>query len=231
MKYLFLLFLLVGCSQAAQVPVEKPALAPISLYWENTTAPHPERKPWTDALIKAIEPNMDTFSMALDMKNFCPKFESLNPTQQIEAVGELFVGMAKFESGFKPATDFRECNKSICKYKKCFTHPSYGYCMIGNKSYDDGVITSRGLFQMSIHSSQSYGCELKESIELHDPIKNIQCAVTILTKQIKRSGYITGEPQYWAVIRASRKPNKDGTPSHHINEIRDLIVKNASFCK
>jgi hypothetical protein len=222
MKYLILLFLLVGCSQVTQVPAEKPALA--SLYWENTTAPHPERKPWTEALLKAIEPNMDTFSMASDMKNFCPKFESLNPSQQIEAVGELFVGMAKFESGFKPETSYRECDKSRCRYKECFKHSTYGYCMIGNKNYDGGVITSRGLLQMSISSSLSYGCALKDSNDLHDPIKNLNCAVIILTKQIRRTGVITGSSNYWSVLKSSYSGN-------HINEIKDLVIKNASFCK
>lgn len=225
MKYIYLVclfILLFGCTQVAQVPAEKPA--PISLYWESTTAPHPERKPWTEALIKAIEPNMDTFSMAPDMKTFCPKFESLNPREQIEAVGELFAAMAKFESGFKPETAYRECDKSRCRYKECFKHPTYGYCMIGNKNYDDGVITSRGLLQMSIHSSQSYGCGLKESKELHEPIKNLQCAVLILTKQIRRTGKMTDKSNYWSVLKSSYSGN-------HINEIRDLVIKNAPFCK
>jgi len=214
MKYLLLLFL-VGCTQINTVKQER-----LSLSWESG---HPARVEWSDALVAALAQKVPEMSKAKDIKTFCPKFDLLEPIQKNKVFAELMIGMAKFESNYKPETAYRECDKTRCRYSSCFKHPTYGYCMIGNKNYDEGIITSRGLLQMSIHSSMSYGCGLKDSSELHLPEKNLACAVIILDKQIKREGVIAAQRSYWSVIKSSYSGN-------HIKEISSLVQKNVKEC-
>ena len=219
MRYLLLL-LLTSCTSNILAPKETLKQERISLSWELN---HPERQAWSDALIAALTTKVPDMSKAKDIKTFCPKFDLLEPIQKNKAFAELMIGMAKFESGYKPETAYRECDKTKCRYSSCFKHSTYGYCMIGNKNYDEGVITSRGLLQMSIHSSMSYGCGLKDSQQLHEPVANLQCAVIILDKQIKRTGSMTDRSNYWSVLKSSYSGN-------HIKEISSLVQKNMSEC-
>lgn len=227
--FIFLILFSIGCAEPQMKLVPE---KPVSLSWENTDKPHPERAAWSKTLLEEISAKSDALSAASDVQSFCPNFSKLDKETKIKTLAEIMVGMARYESGFNPESDYRECSTKSCRYRSgCFTHPTYGFCMKGNPKIDGGVVTSRGLLQMSISSSNNYGCGLKESLELHDPIKNLKCATLILEKQIKRSGKITGEPQYWAVIRASRKPKEDGTPSHHIVDIKNRVLKYVPTCR
>ena len=219
MKILILALLLTSCTPKTEAPIE-PVAERISLSWETS---HPERQAWSDALIASLAQRVPEMGKAKDIKTFCPKYDLLEPKDKIRAFAELMIGMAKFESGYKPETAFRECNKTVIKYKKYFKHPVYGYCMIGDKRYDEGVITSRGLLQMSLHSSQSYGCGLKESNDLHDPIFNLECATKILESRIKKMGLIASSSPYWAVLKTTN-------PSNHIKEISKMVQANVKEC-
>lgn len=220
----FMMVCMFGCSTPPVTQSVKPeasVVVPGPLSWENG---HPERQAWTLALIGEIGAKFDGLEAAKDLNYFCPKFPTMTPGFQIAALAELFIGMAKFESGWKPATAFRECRKDKCIYKECIKNTTYGYCMKGDSRFDDGMITSRGLLQMSIRSSQSYGCDLKDPKELHDPIKNLKCATTIMVKQIKRTGMISSSSNYWSVVKSSYSKN-------HLGEIRSLIQKYVPECK
>jgi hypothetical protein len=223
MKYLLLLLpiLLTSCTPK---PVNTPIIPSperLVLSWESG---HPERQAWSDALIAALATKVPEMSKAKDIKTFCPKFDLLEPIQKNRAFAELMIGMAKFESGWKPETEFRECSKSPDTYSDDFKHPIYGYCKQGNKSLDGGVIISRGLLQMSLTSSNSYGCGLKESQELHIAEKNLECAVKILASRIKTMGSIASSSPYWSVLKTTNKRN-------HISEIAAAVQNNVSECK
>ena len=214
-------------------PEEKPVVvAPIDvvpksripLYWENTTEPHPERKAWSDIIVKKAYENLASFDSASDITLFCPKWKSLTNEVKVKAVGELFAGMASFESGYNPKTIFRECNVNKCVYKSgCFKHPQYGYCMQGNKKYEDGVVTSRGLLQLSIGSSKDgYKCAIEKAEDLHDPIKNLECGAIIMKQQIKREGKISAAVSYWSVIKPTNKKQP---------QIVERVKKYTPLCK
>lgn len=207
--------LLISCNSITTIPIERQKLS-----WESN---HPERQAWSDALIAALAQKIPDMGKAKDIKTFCPKYELLEPRDKIRAFAELMIGMSKFESGWKPETAYRECDKTRCRYKECFKHATYGYCMIGNKNYDEGVITSRGLLQMSIHSSMSYGCGLKESKQLHEPVANLNCAVIILDKQIKRTGSMTAQSNYWSTLKSTYSGN-------HIKEISKMVQASVKEC-
>lgn len=216
-----LLLIITSCTSKLETTPVFPSPERMILSWEKD---HPERQAWSDTLVSALAQKIPDMSKAKDIKTFCPKFELLDPIQKTRAFAELMIGMAKFESNWKPETSYRECLKSLCQYSSCFKHSTYGYCMKGDPKYDGGVVTSRGLLQMSISSSLSYGCDLKDSNELHDPVANLKCAVIILDKQIKREGVITAQRSYWSVIKSSYSKN-------HIKEISAMVQTNVSKCK
>lgn len=216
-----------------QPKVEVPSQTPtegarIALYWENTTEAHPERALWSDTLTRAIRANIDGYDVAKDIADFCPKYSVLSLDDRVKAVGELFVAMSYYESGFKPDTYYRECNKLKCRYFKnglpdCRYDAKYGYCMKGGPAVDDYTIVSRGLGQMSILSSISYGCEITTPTELHEPVKNLVCMDKIMRKQIKNKGKIKADSNYWAVIKPINSSN-------HISEITARVKKYAPAC-
>jgi hypothetical protein len=217
-----LLMILTSCTSKLEKTPVFPSPERLKLSWEKG---HPERQAWSDTLVAALAQKIPDMSKAKDIKTFCPKFELLEPIQKTRAFAELMIGMAKFESNWKPETSYRECSKTKCVYGSgCFKHPTYGYCMKGNPKYDGGVVTSRGLLQMSISSSLSYGCELKDSSDLHDVAKNLKCAVIILDKQIKRTGSMTDRSNYWSTLKSTYSKN-------HIKEISSMVQANVSQCK
>lgn len=210
-----LITVLTGCSS---IPLKYER---ISLSWEKD---HQERIAWSDALVSSVKEQSANLSKASDLTKFCPKYKTLSEQEKVKALSEIFVGMSYYESGWKPQTEYRECDKSRCRYGDCFKHATYGYCMKGNPKYDGGVVTSRGLLQMSINSSNSYGCGLKDSSELHDPIKNLKCAVLIMKRLVELRGEWTTPKNYWSVVKSSYSGNK-------IEKIKDRVLTNASFCK
>lgn len=223
--------LFMGCATVAPVTndsgvvSEQPVVAGRTvLSWEKTTEPHPERAPWSDALIAAVTSKLDVYEGASDVTKFCPKFKSLPKELKIKALSELMIGMSYYESGYKPEVIYRECS-STCKYSSgCQYSAQYGYCMKGGHALDGGIVISRGLFQLSLESSQSYGCPLKKPEDLHDPIKNIECANRILARQVERRGSFTTASNYWAVLKSSYAKNK-------ISEISGRVQKYALYCK
>ena len=100
--------------------------------------------------------------------------------------------MAKYESSFKPETQFKE-------------------------SFNDSKgkpVISRGLLQLSIESAnqKAYGCNIKKAEEMHNPKTNLECAVKIVVFQANKSGTLMGEPKlgcssYWSVCRKSSGSN------------------------
>jgi len=209
---------------AAPALVEEPTNPRIALYWEHTDASHPERAPWTDALVAEIRRDLAKYEAASDITTFCPKFKKLDTESKIKAIGELWVGITYYESGFDPQETYRECSKTECKYGSgCNYIKPYGYCMKGPAKYDNGMVVSKGLGQMSIGSSLDYGCDLEKPDDLYNPIKNLVCANKIMGKQIARTGKMTGSSNYWAVLKGSYSKN-------HISDIAKRVKRYAISC-
>jgi hypothetical protein len=124
----------------------------------------------------------------------------------------LISSMARYESGFNPATKYYEC-ASKCKYDRCRYVQGRGYCMLGGHALDGGLVISRGLLQLSLQSSQYYGCRLEIPEQLHDPETNIRCSVRILNLWVARDRMIgtkrKGGARYWSVLRESNAARKN----------------------
>lgn len=176
----------------------------IALYWENTTSPKPERKPWSDALISALDKNFVTLDKATDTKRFCPKYSSLSKEKKLKALGELFVAMAYFESGYNPESSSVDVGKK-----------------------DDLNSYSVGLYQMSGNDSAAklFKADYKA---LKNPITNINVAVEQMRKQIVNTGLFilpnTSKYRYWAVLLDNNKYSK-------VTQIIERVNKYAPECK
>ncbi len=145
-----------------------------------------KRQAWTDHMMQEIRSK----TWKDDIKNHCKQF------LLEECVAQTLSIMAKRESGFNPKARYEEAFRD----KK------------GNP------VISRGLFQLSVESAnqKAYGCNIKNSKELHDPLINISCAVKIanhwlnkdkifFTPKTKETGRIPhfGFSRYWSVARPS----------------------------
>lgn len=173
-----------------------------SLSWEHTTAPRPERKAWSDELIKLIDYNLQVYAAAEDIRLFIPSWDSLSRSQKIKAIGEFWVSLAYFESGFNPSSASVDVGKQ-----------------------SDRNTWSIGLYQMSVVDQANLGIKLGYTYdELLTPIPNIRLAHAVMIRQIQKFRKIalnnTDKGRYWAVILHGNRFSK-------INEIRARMAQKA----
>lgn len=193
---------------------EKPMVA---LSWEKS---RPQSILWSKyvySVIEKEEPQLLDADAALDTDLFCPRFKEMSKEQRLNFWGELFSGMAKYESGWDPTSRYIES-----------TMP--------NDSITGQPTASEGLLQLSYQDVPNYGgvCEFdwkqdkgksdKDSTRtILDPYKNLRCGIKIMARIIKKRGVIaTDTGAYWAVIK------KNGS-HHRINEI-SAMTKSLKFC-
>jgi hypothetical protein len=168
--------------------------AALVLSWDTKA----ERKAWSAELVKAVEAH----KADLDRGNpdgFIPGYTGLSADQQVKFWAELIIGMAKFESAWKPNTIYHE-------------PPPLN-------------IDSVGLLQLSYEDQPGYKLEpldrAKRSLE--DPLINLRCAVKIMAKLVAKDGVVAagagkksrGAARYWSVLREG----------HRIDEIKARTKK------
>lgn len=244
MKYIFQLFascmcsLILGCqtpltNQVAEVPESHVSREPepskptdeekptekLKLAWSGK---HPDADIWTASVLDSlILHGADLLeSRPVDASEFCPNFSSLNPTETRQFFAQFISIIAKHESRFNSAVFYKECSSSSQTYgaKGKYFASEGKYCIPGHKK-DGGIAVSRGLLQISLESAQAYNCDLNEPEELHDPLRNISCAVRILNRfvpsermsegKMRGHGRLAGKVDsswkgasaYWSVMR------------------------------
>lgn len=118
-----------------------------------------------------------------DMGQMCPHYSKFDEGKKKLFWASFFSILSNYESSFNPATQYQESN---------------------------GVI-SRGLLQMSNGSVGGYGCGLAHPHHLHSPYKNFECAIKIMTRNVRRDNRIAsglgglsrGGARYWSPLRSS----------------------------
>lgn len=190
----------------------------IPLHWENTTEPHPEREPWSDALIAAIEDHFADLE-AGNPEGFLAGYDALDHEGRLRYWGELFVAISFYESWTKERGDW----DPLCDYKE-------------GASVNNNV--SRGLLQISTEDADEYpGLPIDRWDKfsgLHNPIVNLHCGVFIFAKLVNQDGAISecvtdgtgrvhwqGAARYWSTIRAGE--------DHHREDIRARVRKYAGI--
>jgi hypothetical protein len=189
---------------------------PVALLWE--IASKPERTQWSAYLQNIILDRWNTLLQGSeDMETFCPNFNNLSNDERANAWAELFVGVAKYESGYDHTMRFHEST-------------------MGTDSVTKLPVYSEGLLQLSYQDIRGYSfCDFNWSVDskldkddpkktIFDPYKNLDCGVGIMSRQLARSGLITVSTNaYWSTLRSGGKYNK-------ISQIA-AIVKALPFCK
>lgn len=172
MKYLILFFFLTACNVKPPILKDPSPAKESKLAWQN-----PE---WDRALYAAIESSGIYKIKPKDFDQWCKQDKDLK-----DFYAELFVSIAKAESGFNPRA----------KYVENF------------KDAKGGAVLSSGLFQLSVESANAkrYACGVTQD-DLFDPITNIRCAVKIAKYWIEDDGVISsdtnlGAARYWSVLR------------------------------
>ena len=129
-----------------------------------------------------------------DIRNYFPGYQNADRQARIVFWKFFLSCMAMKESGVNPNTEYREA--FTVKYG-----PRKGQRVI-----------SRGLFQVSIDSSNGYvkygAPRISDPNQLHDPLINLECAIVILKRWIEVDGVISasrngwkGGARYWSVLR------------------------------
>jgi len=203
---LFLIFIFIsGCSiwDQAVKNVENRHLDYVKilpeLEWSNIQ--------WTELVVNEIAEKPFLSVTPNDATEFCPNFSKLTKDEKIEFYAHLISQVAKYESNFDTDATYRE-----------------------NFSDRSGEsIISRGLLQLSIESALGYKCPLANARELHDPIKNLSCGVTIFDRWITKDKYISekingkwlGLARYWSVMRDT---NPRRTLEKIVSYMRELDI-------
>jgi Transglycosylase SLT domain len=159
------------------------------LAWDS----RPERKAWSAQLLESVTSS----KQELDRGNpeaFAAGYSALPASRQVKFWAELFVAIARFESGWKPHEVFHE-------------PPPLG-------------VDSIGLLQLSYEDEPVYHLEHldRNQKSLEDPLMNLRCGVKIMSTLVARDGVVAtsvggkhqGGARYWSVLRAG----------HHVDEIR-----------
>ncbi len=165
-----------------------PPTSSVKPLWESQNA---NGKEWTTHVfnqLDSIGSNLLDIDPT-DASEFCPRYSQFATSQKKEFWSYLLSAMAKYESSFNPNTTYREAFKDAK----------------GNQ------VISRGLLQLSIESSQAYGCGIKDPLELHDPYVNLSCGIRILNRWMGRDERIAGKvdgawrggARYWSVLRTT----------------------------
>lgn len=186
------------------------------LAWES--AKSPERTMWSQHLQQIILEDWNTLLPgADDITDFCPRYNTLDNNQRANVWAQLFVAVAKYESGYSPTSRMHETT-------------------MGTDPVTSKPVYSEGLLQLSYQdvkwapwckfdwSKDKYLAATDPKKTILDPYLNLDCGVGIMAKQIKNKGNIVVRSGvYWAVL-------KEGGRYNQVSNIQS-IVKSLSLCK
>jgi hypothetical protein len=163
-------------------------------FWDDRAK---QGKHWTRLTVQALESHGRALYQGAppgDIAKFCPRYRHLGESGRIDFWVKIISAIAASESSFNPKSFYRE----------------------GWNERNGEPVISRGLLQISLGSSTGYGCGIKTSSELHDPKKNIECGVKILSRWIPNDSVIVGQrgnqwlggARYWSVLRTQNRNAK-----------------------
>lgn len=149
---------------------------------------------WSEITKKAINSSGKDLivSTPSDIGRYCPNYSELNNDEKNLFWIGLISKLSELESNHNPDA----------KYTESFV------------DNNENLVVSRGLLQLSIESSNGYGCGFNNEKELHNPKKNLSCGVVIMNKWIgivdkviaaKIGGKWKGAARYWSPFRSKNK--------------------------
>ncbi|QCO56291.1 hypothetical protein EOK75_11455 [Pseudorhodobacter turbinis] len=168
-----------------------PISASTPMLWLSANS---ESQPWEGFVTGAINDYGASLvnSNPEDIGDWCPAYEHQSSEQRRAFWAFLMSSLMKYESNYDPSVTYTEPFEDAS----------------GNS------VISRGLLQLSIESSNGYGCGIVDANELHDPKDNLSCSIRIMDRWIGRDNVIesrttTGEwrgmARYWSPFRRSQQ--------------------------
>jgi len=234
-RYLFIVLAFVGCSIPQQensavappspsIPAEIPAKVaePIKLAWDTATEGGKIRvkENWSGHLLGVVEKNYDSLSQAKDIELFCPNWGKMARDEKEEALAEIFVAMAYYESSWIPTKRYKESTMGTD-------------CVTKSQIYSEGLLQLSYCDKTWMKSCQ-FNWEKDKSLAatdakktIFDPKINLSCGVDIMANQIRKRGSITlppGKGAYWAVLISGGKYQK-------IDEIKKRVQDASRNCR
>jgi len=162
----------------------------------ETPPPPPQDRPfvswpsqeWAKMALEAVRTERLAQIPVSDGKSYCP--QGLTERNFVH----LLAAMAKYESNFKPALEYRE----------------------GFKNGRGETVISTGLLQLSYESARGYGFPGITTADLKDPAKNLAVGARILGRWLSRDGVVSGgssgawkgAARYWSTMRSAAKTDR-----------------------
>lgn len=163
--------------------------------WEGKARDGAAWSQYVFAQIPVVAPNLLAKNPA-DVAQFCPAYPSLSATDKKNFWVYLFSAITELESNFDPTNVYKE----------------------NFKDGDGNYVMSVGLLQLSIGDAPIYKCDFKNTADIEDPLKNLDCGLRIMNKLVGANGQIAGKigsswaggARYWSTLRAPKVTSIQG---------------------
>jgi hypothetical protein len=152
---------------------------------------------WDAVIEKAIPNDLLSSSVSRDVRNFCPRFDSLRDVDKRVYWAYFFQALSGAEAGLDATSNVQHIEPEV--------------------AVKDGVshrmVRSEGLLQLTYQDAERYGCdfdwESDKYLDEHDPAKtilqpanNLQCGVKILKFQlVDQRKPLLSKTSYWSPLR------------------------------
>lgn len=190
--------------------IEVPNISGVpAMAWDNLD----KRKQWSKFAWNLVGGELwPKFSKMTDGSKLCSKYDSLTTDQKKEAVVEMIIATAYFESGWDPTS--RMFESTMGYYSEGLLQLSYPdmewakYCKFDKKKDD-----------------KLYPNPKDPNRTILDPIINLDCGIRIMADQIEeKKKILLDRGVYWAVLKINGKYQK-------IAQIKGRTEVATGFCK
>jgi len=159
---------------------------------------------WDSTIEKALPDDLLAPKMASEVKQFCPRFSSINVVDRRQFWAYFFQALSAAEAGLEATSNVQHTDPQVA--------------VVDGVSHR--MVRSEGLLQLTYEDAKRYGCGFDWSVDKHlpehDPDKtilqpenNLLCGVNILENQlvIQKRPLLT-KSSYWSTLRPGWPGNR-----------------------
>lgn len=162
------------------------------------------RPEWDATIEKALPADLLTPQTGREVRQFCPRFNSMNVADKRAFWAYFFQALAGAEAGLKATSDVQHTEPQVA--------------VVDGVSHR--MVRAEGLLQLTYEDANRYGCAFDwnadKHLPLHDPDKtilqpenNLLCGVNILESQLVRHRRpLLSTTSYWSTLRPGWPGNR-----------------------
>lgn len=159
---------------------------------------------WDATIEKALPAEMLSSQMGHEVRQFCPRFSSMDTADRRAFWAYFFQALAGAEAGLKATTDVQHTDPQVA--------------VVDGVSHR--MVRAEGLLQLTYEDARRYGCDFDwkadKRLPEHDPNKtilqpenNLLCGVNILENQlVQQRKPLLSTSSYWSTLRPGWPGNK-----------------------